>query len=580
VKGIKMNPKVKFLKTILKMLPAVFSFAVLVVLTSCSGLPGPFSNLNNQSSIQSEGMQTYTVVRGNIIQEASTTGSVDVKTTNTYNFKVTGKVISALEQGAAFKKGEVLVELDNSDGKVIISDLEDSLLTAEDNLAFSKSSLITAKMNYQKALDENHIAIQLADLNTQKSQEATASALLSLENANRSADLAYASAISSLENTKNGTSWSVKSAQSALNEAQRILEEAKVAFPATTAEKLAQYEYNVKTAMQKLEQAIEEQQSSVSNAEDSIGSIDIQNSNSLDSAQTSYEQSLIEQSTNYWNNLSSTQSMEVQMKVAQLSISDASLKLNQAQRSVENFKQDIEDAKKELEDYKVLAPYDGIISSIGYKEGEQSSQGAAGISILSTDYILKATISENDLPKVKLGNKVAISLDAYSDVELSGTLEKINPVSTNTNGIVTYEVLIGFQDVKDVKLFYGLSANISIITAEAENVLYVPLQSVYKENGKSYVDVLRTGRAAQTSQADRQTQGTPPAQADLKAKGSLPDRANLPAKGSQTAAASTDTQAQTIDKVEVTTGINDYVNIEIKSGINEGDIIVTSKVTQ
>jgi HlyD family secretion protein len=160
---------------------------------------------------------------------------------------------------------------------------------------------------------------------------------------------------------------------------------------------------------------------------------------------------------------------------------------------------------------------------------------------LTVEIGVKATISENDMPKVKVGNEVVVSLDAYSDVELNGKLEKINPVSTTTNGIVSYDVLISFQDVKDVELFYGLSANISIISAKAENVLYVPLQSVYKENGKSYVDVLKIAQANQDGQAN---------------------------------------QAQTIEKVEVTTGINDYVNIEIKSGISQGDIIVTSKVTQ
>jgi len=126
-------------------------------------------------------------------------------------------------------------------------------------------------------------------------------------------------------------------------------------------------------------------------------------------------------------------------------------------------------------------------------------------------------------------------------------LEKINPVSTTTNGIVSYDVLISFQDVKDVELFYGLSANISIIIAKAENVLYVPIQSVYKENGKSYVDVLKTAQANQGGQVNQTNKST---------------------------------QAQSIEKVEVTTGINDYVNIEIKSGISQGDIIVTSKVTQ
>ncbi len=502
VKGINMNSKRKVLKTILKVLPAVLSFLTLIVLTSCAGMGGPFSNNNNQSSTQSQGMETYTVVRGNILQEATTTGSVDVKTTNTYTFEVTGKVISALEQGDIFKKGELLAELDNSDGVAKINDLEDSLRTAEDSLTSSKSSLTTAKINYQKALDANHIAIQLADLNAQKAQESTESALASLESANINADLAYESAAAALEKA---TSIAVQNASSAdpITEAQNKLESTKASGESSTSQ-----------------------------------------------AELNYEKSQLEQSSTYWNNLSSLQSAEVQIKLAQLNISDAALKLKQAERSVESSKQNIEDAKKDLDDYKILAPYDGIISSTGYKVGEQSSQGGSGISIISNEFNIKATISENDMPKVKVGNEVVISLDAYSDVELNGTLEKINPISTTTNGIVSYEVLISFQDVKDVELFYGLSANVSIVITKAENVLYVPLQSVYKENGKSYVDVLKTAQPNQDSQTKQvgKTNKVP--------------------------------QSQSIEKVEVTTGINDYVNIEIKSGISQGDVIVTSKVTQ
>ena len=484
-----MNSKRKVLKTISKVLPAVLSLAALIVLTACTGM-GPFSTNNNQSSAQNQGMQTYTVVRGNILQEATTTGSVDVKTTNTYTFGVTGKVISALEQGDTFKKGEVLTELDNSDGVAKINDLEDSLQTAEDSLSTSKSSLTTAKINYQKALDANHIAIQLADLNTQKSEENIKSAFASLESANINADLAYENAAAALEKVKD----------SSLSTEDDIAE-----------------------------------------AENKLDSTQASGDSSAVQAETNYEKAQVDASSTYWNNLSSLQSAEVQIKLTQLNISDAALKIKQAERSVENSKQDIEDAKQDLSDYKISAPYDGIISSTGYKVGQQSSQGGTGISIISNEFIIKATISENDLPKVKVGNEAVISLDAYSGVELNGTLEKINPVSTTTNGIVSYDVLISFQDVADVELFYGLSANLSIITAKAENALYVPLQSVYKENGKSYVDVLKAAQANQGGQAN---------------------------------------QAQTIEKVEVTTGINDYVNIEIKSGISQGDIIVTSKVTQ
>jgi HlyD family secretion protein len=511
------------LKKILKALSIASSFTVVLAATSCMG-GLPFANNDNgQTSAQSQGMQTYTVVRGNILQEASTTGSVDVKTTNTYVLEVTGKVISALEQGDSFKKGDTLVELDNSDGVAIINDLEDSLQTAEDSLAASKSSLTTAKINYQKALDANHIAIQLADLNAQKSQESVEGALVSLESANINADLAYDSAAAALEKATSDATVNASSTD-AIDSAQNKLDSTQASGDASATQ-----------------------------------------------AELSYEKSQLEQASTYWNNLSSLQAAEVQIKLAKLNISDSELKYKQAERSIENAKEDIEDAKTDLENYKITAAYDGIISSTGYKADEQAGQGGTGISVLSNEYILKATISENDLPKVKVGNEAVISLDAYSDVELNGTLEKINPVSTTTNGIVSYEVLISFKDVKDVELFYGLSANISIITAKADNVLYVPLQAVYKENGKSYVDILRTSQTSQANQTNQQTQGS---QQDL------PTRTTQDSQANQSTRTAANTEAQTIEKVEVTTGINDYVNIEIKSGINEGDIIVTSKVTQ
>jgi hypothetical protein len=71
---------------------------------------------------------------------------------------------------------------------------------------------------------------------------------------------------------------------------------------------------------------------------------------------------------------------------------------------------------------------------------------------------------------------------------------------------------------------------------KAENVLYVPIQAVYTENGKSYVDVLVSGQV---------------------------NAENI---------------AQSVKKTEITTGINDYQYIEVTSGLNEGDVIITSRI--
>lgn len=101
--------------------------------------------------------------------------------------QVSGEIISALEKGEIYRKGDILVEVDNSDGMLRLDQIEKDIKKSE-------SSLKTAKINYQKALDANHIAIQLADINTEKAEDSTESALNSLENANKSAELSYESA--------------------------------------------------------------------------------------------------------------------------------------------------------------------------------------------------------------------------------------------------------------------------------------------------------------------------------------------------------------------------------------------------
>jgi HlyD family secretion protein len=249
---------------------------------------------------------------------------------------------------------------------------------------------------------------------------------------------------------------------------------------------------------------------------------------SISQAESSYNQSLLNESTTYWSNLSSLQSSEAQMESTRDNVNQAGIQLELA-------KMDLESAKEDLDDYILYAPYDGIVISSDFEVGKQAA-GSAMISLISDEFIVKITVSENDISKISKGDEALITLDAYSDLEFNGSVIKKIPVSTNVNGIISFEVLIEFETEEDIDIYYGLSANASIITRKAENVLYVPIQSVYKEDGKSYVDLLISDQV---------------------------DQENL---------------SQAIEKAEVTTGINDYSYIEITSGLKEGDIIVTSRI--
>jgi HlyD family secretion protein len=459
---------------------AVFALAS-IVLTSCMGMGGFFGS-SEEGSFQS--IESFKVTRGDIYQIISTSGSVDSESANSYNMKASGEILSALEKGDYFDEGEILVEIDNSEGL-------DQLLQIERNLELSEISLKEARLNYQSALDSNHIAIQMAELNTKKSEESTKSALKSLETANESLELSY------------------ESAERALEEAEEMLHLAE-SDPTTTDMQLAQYESNVESAEEKLE------------------STRVSNNSSQSQAKSSYEQSLISESTTYWNNLSGLQSAEKQMESTRQNIRQAEIQLELAEMEYES-------AKEGLDEYIIYAPYDGIVTSSSFKIGDQNLESNT-ISTVSDNFIIRATIGESDISKVLENEDAYISLDAYPDYQLSGKIEKIVPFAIEEGSIISFEIIVNIINKDNIEIFYGLSADVDIVTEKAEDVLYVPIQAVYTENGRSYVDVLISDKV---------------------------DMENL---------------TQSIKKTEITTGINDYQYIEVTSGLNEGNTIIISRV--
>ena len=503
-------------KIIILIVSLLILLLISIISISCMGM-GSFTNAEDTAN---QGIETFEVQRGDIFQLISTEGSVDSDSLNTYTLQGSGRIISALEKGDSFKEGDILVEVDNSEGLLQLEKIEK-------NLQLSEISLKTAKSNYRSALDANHIAVQLKDLNTKKAEESTNSALSSLENANKNAELSYQSAERALEEAEEMQVLAQQSDERALKEAKEMLALAQD-DPATTEMQLAQYESNVESAEEKLESTLAQYESSVESADENLESTDTSNDYSESQAESSYNQSLLSQSTTYWNNLSSIQSAEAQ-------IGSTLRNINQAEIQLDLAKIDYEEAKKNLDEYILYASYDGVIFSSDFKIGNDNA-GASMISIISNDFLVKSTIGETDISKVTAGDEVYISLDAYPDQQFLGAIEKIIPIAVEESNIISFEISIKLNDLEGAELYYGLSASVDIVIEKAEDILYVPIQAVYTENGKSYVDILVSEQI---------------------------DSENM---------------EQSVKKMEVTTGINDYSYIEITSGLKEGDIIVTSRI--
>ncbi|MBE3115533.1 MAG: efflux RND transporter periplasmic adaptor subunit [Actinobacteria bacterium] len=237
------------------------------------------------------------------------------------------------------------------------------------------------------------------------------------------------------------------------------------------------------------------------------------------SAEGVYYQTLINQSSTYWSNLSTTQSAASQIEVIGKNIKQVETQLKLSEINLEL-------AKLDMGSSIIHAPYNGIVLSSVYKEGQYASPGINAISIISSDFIIKANINEIDVVNLQVGQDVDIRLDAYYENEFSGKIIKISPISSNIGGVVSFELTVKPETGNGPELLYGLSASLTITTSGVEDVLFVPIQSVYEEDGKSYVDLVA--------------------------------------------------EDGSIEKREVTTGTFNYDFIEIKSGLNKGDIILTS----
>ena len=88
-----------------------------------------------------------------------------------------------------------------------------------------------------------------------------------------------------------------------------------------------------------------------------------------------------------------------------------------------------------------------------------------------------ADIDEADIGNVKEGQRVSFSVDAFPEDTFQGLVTQVRQEATTESNVVTYEVVISAPN-KDLKLKPGLTANVTVYTQEAENVLAVPAKAI------------------------------------------------------------------------------------------------------
>lgn len=162
----------------------------------------------------------------------------------------------------------------------------------------------------------------------------------------------------------------------------------------------------------------------------------------------------------------------------------------------------IEIAQNEYRDSQLFAPIDGMVTFIYGKVGQNVSVSeialSAFLTIQADNLIVEANVPETDVSKIKPGDKVTMTIDAFDFTEkFEGSVVYIDPAETVIQGVVYYQIKTAF-DLKDERLKSGMTTNLDIVTAQKDDVLIIPARAIKYEDSIRYVEVLNNGKPVKT----------------------------------------------------------------------------------
>ena len=161
---------------------------------------------------------------------------------------------------------------------------------------------------------------------------------------------------------------------------------------------------------------------------------------------------------------------------------NAKLSYTQAKEQVVSAKEEVQRAQTNLGYATITSPIDGVVLSKSVEEGQTVAASFSTPELFTiaqdlTNMQVVADVDEADIGDVKEGERVSFTVDAYPDDTFEGEVKQVRQEATTSNNVVTYEVVISAPNA-DLKLKPGLTANVTIYTAERKGVLSVPSKAL------------------------------------------------------------------------------------------------------
>jgi len=164
-------------------------------------------------------------------------------------------------------------------------------------------------------------------------------------------------------------------------------------------------------------------------------------------------------------------------------------------------------ARSQVENTTIVSPLSGIVAARAIDPGELVSSSVPAFVVIDVSALIaEASLPESMVERIRVGQSMAVTVEAAGNVELRGVVDTISPAPDPRTQGYTIKIRI---DAPSNAVRPGMFARLFIPAERRENVLVVPNGAVITESGVDFVLTVVDGRVrkrtVQTGLSDAST---------------------------------------------------------------------------
>jgi HlyD family secretion protein len=149
-----------------------------------------------------------------------------------------------------------------------------------------------------------------------------------------------------------------------------------------------------------------------------------------------------------------------------------------AKGQLEQARASLKQAEENLNYTSIFSPIDGVVISRNIDVGQTVAASLQAPTLFTIAEDLRrmqvdTSVAEADVGKLHDGMEATFLVDAYPNEKFSGRIRQIRNAPQTVQNVVTYDAVIDVAN-PDLKLKPGMTANVTVVYAERQDVIRVP----------------------------------------------------------------------------------------------------------